>query len=235
MNLPAWKFDRCPKCNAENSVELDADTRLCLECRHEWAPSVTVGPLVDTPTDAGVSSPPALQAVPDPRPLDSFDAYLAEARSRLLGAKATYHDAGVDGTITEVTDDGYAILTFGSGYYVELLPNEFTVVAADVIPDDTITALATTDMNIAAQCLRAAVATLESVGTERRLSMPPEGWLPDDAGAMPVIEHGAAYAIAYLALQYGVATDDLTSMADMLDNAATAAEGANTNGQNEGN
>lgn len=227
MNVPAWKFDRCPKCSAENSVELDADTRLCLECRHEWAPSTTSGPLDAAGAGAVMPPVPTLQAVPDPKPADPFADYLTEARSRLLGAKATYHEAGVDGTITEVTDDGYAILTFGSGYYVELLPNEFTVVEADVIPDAQITAIATVDITIAAQCLRAAVATIEAVGEERRMTMPPEGWLPDDAGAMPVIEHGAAYAIAYLALQYGVATDDLTSMADMLDNAATAAEGAN--------
>lgn len=230
MNLPAWKFDRCPKCNVENSVELDVDTRLCLECRHEWAPSATTGPLANAPTALAAPSVPTLQAVPDPKPLDSFDAYIAEARSRLVGAKATYHDAGAEGTITEVTDDGFAILTFGSGYFVELLPNEFTVTEADVIPDEQITAIATTDMTIAAQCIRAAVETIEAVGSERRLTMPPEGWLPDDAGAMPVIEHGAAYAIAYLALQYGVATDDLTSIATLLDNAAEAAEGANNNG-----
>lgn len=217
----------CPKCNATNSVELDGTLRLCLGCRCEWTPGVPYEGVVQFPPGGDVASPPVLVSVPTPKPADAYESYLDEARSRLLGAKAIYHDAGAEGTITEVTDDGYAIVTFGSGYYVELLPNEFTVVAADVIPDEKITALATTDMTIAAQVLRAAAQTLETVGETRRLTLPPGDWLPDEPGVMPVVEHGAAYAAAIIALNYGVSNEQLVSMADMLDNAATAAEGAN--------
>lgn len=227
MNQPAWDFDRCPKCSQQSSVELDGATRLCLACRHEWNSATTTGPLT-TPTAPALAVVPDVPTAPEyVKGLDSFDDYLHEARSRLLGAKAVYHEAGAEGIISEVTDDGYAILTFGSGFYVELLPNEFTVVEADVIPDDKITALATTDMSIAAQVLRAASATIETVGEVRRLTLPPGDWLPDEPGVMPVVEHGAAYAVAIVALECGVSSEQLVSMADMLDNAATAAEGAN--------
>lgn len=226
MTATDWVFSQCPACRHDNSVELDGATRLCLNCRHEWNSATTTGPLATAPMLDNVIAPPTLAVVPDPPAVDGWANYLSEARSKLVGAKAVYHDAGAEGTITEITDDGFAVLEFGSGFQVFLLPNEFTVTAADVIPDEKIAALASVDMAIAAQVVRAGIAAIETVGDERRLTLAPDGWLPDDAGIMPVVEHGASYAVAIIAINAGISAETLAGMADELDKAAEAAKGA---------
>jgi len=227
MTVSTWERDRCPACQKQESVELDEVVRLCLNCRHEWEPAHTVGPLREQPITTETVPAPLLAAVPDPEPEDEWSRQLREARSRYLGAEVIAHDLEAQGTVIQIDDDGWVRVEFGSGFYVDLLPNEFTVVDADVIPDETIAAIATTGATVAAQMIRAAAQTITQRGDERVMTLAPNDWLPDEPGMMPVIEHGACYAIAYLAIQYGIPTDQLVSIATMLDAAAEAAKGAN--------
>lgn len=174
--------------------------------------------MVTDSTTIEPDEPPSSGAPDDP---------LTAARSRFLGATVRIDSLDVEGVVSEISDDGYMWVTLADGYDCPCLPDEFTVVDGAVIPDETIVALATTDMAVAAQVIRAGAATITQVGDERRVSMPPDGWLPADPDVMPVIEHGASYAVAIIATQCGVSNEDLLSMADMLDEAAAAAKGAN--------
>lgn len=226
VTVASWSVETCPNCQKSSSVELDSDARLCLECRHEWAPSSVTAEMFAHPVPRFAEAPTDLAAVPEPAPSGATAGPVTAARSRYLGCEVMVHEVDAIGTITEIDDAGMSTVTFGSGFYIVCAPDEFTVTDARVIEDETITALATTDMAIAAQVLRAGAATIEDHDGVRHLTLAPDGWLPDEPGVMPVVEHGAAYAIATLATTHGIATEDLLAMADLLDNAADAAKGA---------
>lgn len=227
MTVAAWAPNMCPKCRSTSGTDLGDGIRLCFDCRWEWDPATTTGPIVEPLTvvpDPVVVAPEATEAPgtspgsPDP---------LAVIRSNYLGCEVVVNEFDAPGTISEVDDDGFVTVEFGSGYSVRCAPDEFVVTDAQVIADETIEALGTTYLTVAAQVLRAGAATIAGDGESRRLAVPPDGWLPDDPDVMPVIEAGAAYALAALALTAGIANDDILSMADMLDEAAGAAKGAN--------
>lgn len=228
MTVASWSVETCPHCFKSSSVELDSDARLCLECRHEWAPSSVTAETFARPAETVDVPAPILAAVPEPATGGGAEGPVTAARSRYLGCEVMVHEVDAVGVITEIDDAGMSTVTFGSGFYIVCAPDEFTVTDAKVIEDETITALATTDMAIAAQVLRAGAATIEDHDGVRHLTLAPDGWLPDEPGVMPVVEHGAAYAIATLATTHGIATEDLLAMADLLDNAADAAKGATT-------
>lgn len=224
MNAQPWPAEQCPKCEEAQSVELTADLRLCLHCRHEWNPSITFGP-VDAEGRATPLAP--LVAVPDQPtdyPPDDLYAQAAHARSLLLGAEVAMPALGAIGNVNEITDDGWAIVWFDENHYVIVGPDEFTATGADVIPDETIAAIVTTDLAVAAQIIRAGAESLIEQDGTRRLTLAPDGFLPDDPDVMPVIEHGASYAIAVIATTVGIPTEQLLSIAEMLDDAARAAE-----------
>lgn len=228
MTVTSWSVETCPHCFKSSSVELDSDARLCLECRHEWAPSSVTAETFARPIETITPTATVLVAAPDTQVDTSASGPVTAARSRYLGCEVMVHEVDAVGVITEIDDAGMSTVTFGSGFYIVCAPDEFTVTDAKVIEDETITALATTDMAIAAQVLRAGAATIEDHDGVRHLTLAPDGWLPDEPGVMPVVEHGAAYAIATLATTHGIATEDLLAMADLLDNAADAAKGATT-------
>lgn len=252
MTASVWTPTDCPKCRSGETVELDGNVWLCLACRHEWNvttvteddyAAVVVGGTVDAPTEwsrnpVAIAPGVVLEGSPSGARLRSLDraddreapAHIAAARSRYLGTVVELAELAVSGVVVEITGDGFAVVELTEDHDVIVLPDEFKVTDATVIADETVTALATTDMAIAAQVLRAGAATIELRGETRTLGMPPDGWLPDDPGVMPVIEHGCAYAIAILATTAGISTDDLTALAARLDDAADAAKGADTNG-----
>lgn len=244
--VQTWPTEQCPKCREATSVELVPGERLCLHCRHEWEPAKTFGPIEEpAPGGAGflASEPgaptsdatgalvtidaPPLAAVPDqPQdyPADDLYAQAVHARSVFLGAVVSCHALGVQGVVTEISDDGWAIIDLGNEYEVIVGPDEFDPVNLDVIPDETIAAIVTTDLAVAAQIIRAGAETLTESDGARRLTLAPDGFLPDDPDVMPVIEHGASYAIAVIATTCGIPTEQLRSIATMLETAAQAAE-----------
>lgn len=225
MTLATWPLEQCPSCLEAQSVELVPGERLCLHCRHEWEPAKTFGP-IDAEGNTKLI-PPMLAVVDQPQdyPPDEIDAQVAHARSVFLGAIVRCDALGVQGTITEITDAGDAIVHLCDGYEVRVGPDEFAPVDLSVIPDETIAALVTTDLVVAAQIIRAGAETITERDGARRLTLPPDGFLPGDADEMLVIEHGAAYAVALIATQHGIPTAQLVSIAEMLDTAARAAEG----------
>lgn len=226
MTMTTWPVDQCPACRESSSVELDEAHRLCLNCRHEWAPAETTGPLVDTPIVAPAVPTPALAVVRTPPASPALADVLDEARDRFVGRDVIVHELEVSGTVDRIDHEGRMVVVFGSGYEIEVDPDDVTLIGIADIPDELVTAIASTDLSVAAQVLRAGAAAISEQGERRTLSMAPDGWLPDEAGIMPVVEHAASYAIAILATQYGIATDDILSIAEMLDDAAGAAKGA---------
>lgn len=225
-----WPPEQCPQCLVANSVELTDDLRLCLACRHEWHPSVTDGPLTDSTTAPGPVGVPALVVVPEVAEAADIEAQVARARSMFVGATVVVHDLEVEGTIVEVHDAGTARVEFGSGYYVDVYPDDFSVVEPAPIDDRTAQIMAETYLAVAAQVVRAGAETIEERDGTRRLTLAPSGWLPFKGDEIPVVEHGASYAVAVIATLYGMSKQDLLSIADRLEASANRAEGT-TNGQ----
>lgn len=230
MTATTWTPTDCPKCRASATVELDTDARLCLECRYEWAPSTTTAPFPVSMEEQARAQVPVARAPLDIADVREAPAHIAAARSRYLGAGVVLPTLSVSGTVTEITGEGFAVVDIADGFDVMVLPDEFTVTEPATVSDETITALATTEMTVAALILRAGAATVVQRGDVFTLGMAPDAWLPDEPGIMPVVEHGAAYAIAILATTAGISTDDLLALASRLDDAAEAAEGTDDAG-----
>lgn len=224
MTTAMWPATVCPSCQEDMSVELDADWRMCLRCRHEWHPSETTGPVVDAPAPILNAVETALASVPTFEPVDALAGYVEQARSRYLGARVVVHELEVEGVVDEITDDGECVVGFGSGYSVTVTPDAFSVVELSPVTDDFAIQFGTLGMSIAAQIIRAGANTLVGPDDDRRIGVPPEGFLPDDPDALLSIEHGTAYAVAILARTYGLATQDLHTLADGLLSAAEQAK-----------
>lgn len=227
-----WSAEQCPQCLVAKSVELTDDHRLCLACRHEWHPSTTDGPLDRGESSQALDATASLAAVPDvPEPVAPADP-ITEARSRFVGATVVVHDLEVEGTITEVHDAGTARVEFGSGYFVDVYPDDFSVIANAPIDDPTAAVMAETYIAVAAQVVRAGAETIQERDGTRRLTLAPSGWLPFEGDEIPVVEHGASYAVAVIATLYGMSKADLFAIADRLEQSATSG-GGTTNGQAE--
>jgi hypothetical protein len=84
------------------------------------------------------------------------------------------------------------------------------------VDDDTAAALSATNMAIAGLVIRAGIATVAGEYPDAQLITPPSGWLPDDADAMPMLEQGVAYAVAFIVHGFSLDRDVLAAMADML-------------------
>ena len=222
----AWETDRCPNCLQQNSVQLVGAERLCLACRHEWNPAETTGPNEHRELGALTFDAPAPVEIPPMPPEMELAAQVANARATFTGRTIVYHDEGVEGVVLEVFDSGYARCDF-DGLELDLLPHEFSLVTDEAtIADAVVAELGRIDLTVAARVLEAAAQTIVNTGDARELGLPPDGWLVRDPDAWVVVEHGAAYAVAFLAVQYGIATADLTNIASMLDDAANAAKEA---------
>jgi len=229
-DVSLWPAERCPHCQETATVELRGDWRLCLSCDYEYAPSKTTGPLVAAPVLPGTVLMPPLVAVPDLDEHLDVAQQLAAARARFVGALVVVHDLGEQGTITEISDEGIATVEFGSGFMVYVEPDEFSPVEMpDVVteqPEAVQLALAATATQVVAQVLHAARETITDDGDERQLGLPPNGWLPDVEGVMPVVEHGTAYAVAWLCITFGITSEQLEQSASAFDEAARAAKEA---------
>lgn len=216
----------CPECGSELHADLSDGRRFCVSCRHEWDPA---NPVEVAQTFADVASHPSatVHGLND-AVSEALDvaAQLEAARARYLGVQVIVHDLGETGTVTEIDDDGIAMVEFASGFYVLCEPDEFSAVETDEIPNETVAAIASTDLAVVAQILRAGAETIAEHDGINTVGMPPDGWLPADPDVMPVIEHGAAYAIAWLATQWGVSPEQLTSAAQAFEDAAMAAREA---------
>lgn len=226
MSSVTWELERCPKCLSTTSAALSDGWRLCLspECRHEWDPETTSGPLGEivgwSETEAGTF------AIVVGGEEDDIVAQLAAARERYVGADVMVHELEAVGRVTMIDDGGIALVTFGSGFTVELEPDEFSAIEAATVPDEAVAAIAGTSATLAAQVIRAGAASMIVDEPEWSLGVTPENWLPMDADAIPVIEHGASYAIAMLALTYKISPEQLYDLAQGVDDAANAAKEA---------
>lgn len=223
-----WETERCPSCQEVQSVPLAAGGRLCLACRYEWEPAVTTGPLeTASVTTIGVDVP--IDLVPTGADAQAdIEAQVAAARAAYVGRRAVVHELEQEGEIESVTDGGYAIVAFGSGFYVACTPDEFSLVdepaAVVEMSDADVVELGSIDLTVAALVVRAAVGSFVEDDAGRRIGLAPNGWLPQDSEAWPVVEHGASYAVAILADLYGITTDQLSAIADSLETAAQAAK-----------
>jgi hypothetical protein len=225
-DVVGWESDRCPNCQQQNSVPLLDGVQLCLACRHEWKPADTSGP-VENPTFTTVDTPDVEQyVVPEMPPELQLAAEVARAREQFVGKTVLWWDENQEGEVEEVYDTGYVRVSFG-GLIVDLLPDEFSLVATeDDLEEAQVAAIGILDLTAAALTIRAALDTIDSTGDVRRLGLPPHGWIPADAQAFAIAEHGAAYAVATLALTYGISNDQLSDIAMMLEEAAFAAKEA---------
>lgn len=221
-----WPAERCPSCEQESSVTLAAGGRLCLNCRHEWEPGETTGPLASEGSTFAATSSTTLAVVPDPPAPTDLAGQVAAARAEYVGRDVIVHELEAAGTVLGVDDDGQAVIEFGSGYHVWCTPDQFSLVEQPNIADEVIAGLLAVDYSIAAQIVRAGASTLTGDGDSRRIGMPPDGFLPDDGDVIPVVEHGASYAVALIAFTYGVSNEHLARIATELDNAAEAAKEA---------
>jgi len=243
-----WPVDQCPACLHARSVALDAGGRLCLNCSHEWDPTTTTGPLAVTVDPGAADMIVVPLATPDiatigpaeqineatataraaakAAPPADLAAMVAAARAAYIGQTVLYFDAQAEGVVSEVDDTGLVTIDFGSGYSVQVYPDEFSLVAPATIHDATVAAIAEIDLVIGAQIIRAGVAAFATPEPHRTIGVGPEGWLPDDPDARPVIEHGASYAIAALAMACGITNAELLRVADSLETAASAAKEA---------
>lgn len=221
-----WDHDRCPKCLQLESVELDAPQRLCLNCRYEWDADTTTGPLDTTQrlTSADVTAP-----LYEPGYVDVSEQLaerMAVARAKYVGRAVVYFDAGARGVCTAIDDNGLATIEFGSGFQVEAWPDEFDLLDNEGPSDAVVRELAATDLQVATIIMRAAAETLTIEDGKPRIGLAPDGYLPDDPDVLPVVEHGAAYAVVVLALTAGITPEDLVKASDVLEEAARAAKEA---------
>lgn len=191
----------CPSCGETLMAPLDDLRLLCLSCRTEFDPN----------------------DIPELTPEQLMAQEIARARERYVGREVIVFEFEAAGTCTAVDDDGLAEITFGSGFTVLCDPDEFSLVAAEEVPDALVAQIALVDMGVAAQVIRAGANVLDKKDGEWVLGMAPEDWLPRDLDALPVIEHGASYAVALLAQHYGIEPDALDEIANKLDEAARAA------------
>ena len=163
---------------------------------------------------------------------DELSEQIGTARAMLVGAEVVVHDLAA---VRHGRPDRRRRLRMGDvrqrfrGHAV--LPDDFSLIEpAAVVPavdDVTQVALAVTSWQIVAQIVRAGQMTLVGAGEDRTIGIPPNGWLPDDACAIPMVESGAAYAVATLATVCGITDEQLAAVADSFDKAASeAAEGA---------
>lgn len=245
MNVEPWPIEQCPKCLHADSMDLSTGARICLNCSHEWNPATTTGPLAQTSMPEPVPAPTILVAVPtitsdepvagargaDPASApatateESFDLALQVARAReaYVGRRVVYHDVPAEGTVVAVSDEGLATIDFGSGYSVDVTPDEFSLVDEPTEDDATLIAMSHVALTVAAQCIRAAATAIVDGDDGRIIGLAPGSWMVDDPAGLLLNEHGAAYATAMIAIAGGVATDQLLTIAAMVDEAAKAA------------
>lgn len=219
---------------------MHAGTRLCLECHHEWDP--TAPPDTELTEDHATNAAPPADAFARENPVatmerraayeqalddDDPDAYegaadvgevLAIMRERWVGRRVFVHDKAIEATLKDITDTGYGVIEYGSGFSEELDPDEWSVIAdvpAAVTDDDAVVEqIGETSLAVAAQIMRAAAASLTDQDGTVTISTPEPGWLPPDPDVLPIIEMGAAYAVASVAYAVGVTREQLTAIAD---------------------
>jgi hypothetical protein len=222
----------CPACGETRGAMLSEVKRMCFGCRHEWIPSETTGPVPGGKAAAGgESSSPAplpLAAVPDlpePSPLES-------ARQRFVGSTVVVHELEVEGILSDILDDGDARVTFGSGFFVDVDPDAFSVVAYAPIEDEGARMLAVTNLSVIAQCLKAGAETIDETGGDRKPSLPPVGFLPPDPDVVMIVEQGIAYTVAVLAIEAGISKATLLAMAAGYEAAASNEKGTTEDDEN---
>lgn len=221
--MTAWPETACPACLAESSAPLAAGGRLCLSCRHEWDPATTTGPLAEAPA---TQNPPGVHLVEpgwSPPVLVDLATELDRARDLYVGQQVVVYEYEVNGTCTDITDDGIAVIDIGDGFIVHAEAQDFTLAEVDALPTPEIVELGAVDLTVAAKVIESAIATFVGEGDNRTLGIPPNGWLPRDVEAWPIVEHGASYAVAIIANIYGITTEQLEEIASEINKAALAA------------
>lgn len=166
---------------------------------------------------------PLASILNDPDPIGAM-------RAQLVGREAVVHDLAATGTIESIGDDGNARVVFGSGYFVEVGPDDITLTElpapTPTMDEDQQEALAATSLTIVAQIIRAGQACFVIEDGVRVVGPSPNGYLPDDPDVLPMLEWGAAYTVASLVEAWGITDEQLEATATSFDNAADAARKA---------
>lgn len=223
----------CPRCESAEGMTLSSGARLCFGCRYEWTgdgvpATLTDPPFVPAPNVDDVLGPPD----------EILDERAAEARLYALIGTAVTLEGGQRATIVGFPDDDHAdVLIAAETDNPEYVTVDFdtivsSVMAPDVVPevaDDVQRAMALTFATIAGMTLEAGLATIETDGDRRTLTIPPTGWLPRDPDAWMAIEQGVAYAIAALVYSLELPAETVAELAaDILDNANNDTKGGST-------
>jgi len=218
MEAQTWEARRCPHYLAETSTELEHDWRLCFACRGEWRPSTTFGPMpgaepVEIQDYDGITQDASYMHVAT-EATDPIEA----ARAEYVGREVIWHTEGVRARVESIDASGYAVLVFGSGFSILCEPDEFTIIETPVLDEEAQREVGELWLTVAARIVRAGAATFAEVDGEWHIAVAPSEYLTNDPETFWCVEMGAAYAITALAYAFGITAEQLTNLADVIEN-----------------
>lgn len=242
MHTDAPTVTACPTCTSTNAVGLSDGTLLCLDCRHEWNPAdVPVSRPVPPPTRPvpvpspaattdrkAVARPPGTSVDTDtvagPDDDDAGGPAVAVSLEELVGTDVVL-EGGQPATIVGFPDDDHMEVIVGEGSDTERfevvgfndVERSITAPPPEVaVSDETAVALAQVNMAVAGLVIRAGLASIAGEYPDAQLLTPPTGWLPLDTEALPALEQGVAYAVAFLIHAYSLDREQVGAIADLL-------------------
>lgn len=244
----------CPTCDSADVIGMTVGTLLCTACGLEWDPAHPPAPPAPAPkvvthdagdvrvvdddahvhhvSDAAREVVEGLEANGEATGLDDGPDPLAP----LIGREVVLND-GRHAIVRDFPDDDHVLVELATGRKTTV---DFDAIAHEVahvddaavvdedMDDDAAYELGETVLAIAEMVITAGVASLEGTGADAVLVLPPAGWLPDDTETIPLLEQGAAVAVAMLIRAFDLPTDVIVAAV-----AATRAK-AQSGGQTEG-
>lgn len=219
---------RCPDCGADHSLPL-TDGRLCLDCRNEWDPATVdwstlrhVAPgAVEVAVDAVLQPPDDVQRARD-----------AQAAVDALVGREVVLEGGQHATIVELIDDDWVRVALDDGREEAVTWDTIqrtiespgsSRVEVD-LPDDVAAGLAGTAVRMASLVLEAGASTVTDSPDGPTIGTPPQGWLPAETDIMPMVEMGAAFAVATMIVTLGIPAEEVVRIAHGWRNNADKAE-----------
>lgn len=246
MTASDLALSSCPRCGHGPPLPLSNKTLLCAECRLEWDPE-------HPPDDSLWHVADPLEALSDElRPADTgavdeemvadLSTFIADIDAEtdalvtdlatLVGTDVILN-SGQRATITGFPDDDHMAVRFADG-------STFDVSFEDVrgsadapsddeqeppaIPDEQQIEIGKTALMVAGFVLKAGLASVVGGDGNERIVEPPTGWLPPDADTIPVLEMGAAYAVATLMHAFTLPRDQVETFAETLMHEAQQSE-----------
>lgn len=232
----------CPRCKADDSIDMSGGTRLCLQCQNEWDPRTEVAESVlpnDDVANVGVTladwqerilSAPTVDAVLAPGNGD-VTTNVGPLRSDPAFTDATdWSDKFVrlpDGrTGLVVTDNGktHVSVQFSDGTRKRVARASCMYLGDEPLSEGT-GVVGVADDEPLPQTMLAVAGLALTIGVEAfgdggngdwGINSPRIGWLPPPCDQIPEVECGIAYAIAALIGVFGLDTEQVTRLAANL-------------------